>query len=73
VPTGTVAQARPPPGHHRRPPVQTSASWITSEVADKIPTLRKTDTDPGSMYSRFEDAGLVITFDVVTCRLAPAG
>ena len=52
------------------PPIQTSTSWITSEIVARIPILRQVDTGPGGMYSRFEDAGLSITFeDMVTCRL----
>jgi GntR family transcriptional regulator len=56
------------------PPVQTSVSWITPEIAARIPILRQIDTGPGGMYSRFEDAGLTLTFeDVVTCRLPDSG
>ena len=39
-------------------------------IVAAIPILRQLDTGPGGMYSRFEDAGLSITFeDMVTCRL----
>lgn len=52
------------------PPVQLSTSWIPSDIVDSFPILRRVDTGPGGMYSRFEDAGLSITFeDMVTCRL----
>jgi GntR family transcriptional regulator len=40
----------------------------------RVPILRQTDTGPGGMYSRFEDAGLTITVeDVGTCRLPDTG
>jgi GntR family transcriptional regulator len=52
------------------PPVQLSTNWIPADVIGSFPILRRVDTGPGGMYSRFEDAGLAITFeDMVTCKL----
>lgn len=75
VPVGTVVLKRARvQGVVDGLPVQTSVSWITPEVAAKIPVLRQVDTGPGGMYSRFEETGLVITFeDVVNCRLPDSG
>lgn len=71
VPTGTVVLKRARvQGLVDGPPIQTSTSWIPVEIVAAIPILRQLDTGPGGMYSRFEDAGLSITFeDMVTCRL----
>jgi len=71
VPTGTVVVKRARvQGLVDGPPIQTSTSWIPVEIVAAIPILRQLDTGPGGMYSRFEDAGLSITFeDMVTCRL----
>lgn len=71
VPTGTVVLKRARiQGIVDGPAVQASTSWITPEIATRIPILRQLDTGPGGMYSRFEDAGLAVSFeDMVTCRL----
>jgi GntR family transcriptional regulator len=71
VPTGTAVLKRARvQGIIDGPPIQISTSWIRGDIADKIPILRQIDTGQGGMYSRFEDAGMSVSFeDVVTCRL----
>lgn len=71
VPAGTsvVKRARVQ-GIIDGPPIQTSTSWIPAGTIEGFPILSQVDTGPGGMYSRFEDAGLSLTFeDMVSCRL----
>jgi len=74
VPAGTTVLKRARlQGIIDGPPIQTSTSWIPEEIITAIPILRQVNTGPGGMYSRFEDAGLTISFeDMVTCSL-PGG
>ncbi len=71
VPTGTeVLERVRVQGVVGEPPVQLSTSWISSEVADRLPILHQVDTGPGGMHSRMEEAGYRLRFeDAVTCRL----
>jgi GntR family transcriptional regulator len=52
-----------------RQPVQTSTTWITSDVVTRLPILRQHDTGPGGMGSRIAEAGYELGYeDVVTAR-----
>lgn len=71
VPAGTgVVERAGAQGVDDEPPVQLSTTWLSPEVADKLPIVKQVDTGAGGMLSRMEEIGYRLRFeDTVTCRL----
>jgi GntR family transcriptional regulator len=54
----------------RRVPVMLSWTWVHPDVLAELPILRESDTGPGGMSGRFEEAGWSVTWEETVTTLS---